>query len=697
MFITLSSKKILLLLALLSVSPLALHASQGQDDCGHLLQARENRIQSLVFERTAPLRNGIPQIIDSSTGTPIPVLEHINRELAKPILDASKRAILNYLDELTKVWATAARENIRLNYDELKKNKTPLSLDADGLPMTDIVQANRNTALDVIAITQEKFKQGKIKTDKIAPIELEQQTAQLAIDQLKKKYLQKIKEKTDAVITQTELQLQQSANQFQPDWNEIIRETTPLVDLMKSELATRFPITRSQSTKFGQQATIVQKSSLPPVTLTQLNVSGTPEILLPEVGIRAYYDIELGTLVLESIRGLMANPEGLILVADHGDGTVKSNASSWKYLVPKFTESLLNPVAMNLPQSGLGMDLMGLEDTTAYLDYRFRILRQRIQPDPQKTMAPLVLLGRSMGGTKGFAHALLYRDPENVVDAYVLTSFSNPNTMHLQMQNIQRQFDAGTISGIVPQSIEAAKIFSDDLLEKLNSIRSSNPHAFDDFGDHLFFQQGNADEDGGPSVIEDLQAFVHDYAPKAHVYLFENALYRYNIPHLEKVSPDKWEGTHILFSNQSNYSRESLKKTIDSMRSNQSSLSQDDKDILEALEAIYTRVPQEDFPALQDQFIEATASMYGFFDYLADSPSMRPEVRRSSQVFSEFRRQLTGGKSYLEYYAEKVKVSNQELLDAQPGRGSRAARLKRVQEYWRSEAAKDPARAVSQD
>ncbi|MBI3542208.1 MAG: hypothetical protein HY075_02895 [Deltaproteobacteria bacterium] len=526
--------------------------------------ATEQGVAAEIARRTEPLKQGRPEIL-ALDGRPIDVLEGINRELAKPILDASKRAVMARVEELSKKWVTASKEEARLRFEENKKSgkNAQLTYDADGIPETELLRANHELAVKALKAAKGKPGVG----------ELEASVAQLAIEALKKSFNARVKAAADEVMDAAEEKLAESVNKILPDWDSVVNATSPIVAEFAAQLARDFPIERAQAkkSKSAVEASAVAAEKLPAPVTAQLNPAGVPELVVGEIGVRAYYDVELGTVVLESTKGLMPNPDGPVMVVDHGDGTIKSNASSWKYVLAKFVDSSWNPIAMNLPKAGVGMDITGFYKTTAYLDHRYRVVRARTTPKDGSAAMPIVLMGRSMGSAKGYAHALLYDGPANVVDAYVLSSFSNPYTMDLQITNVEKQVALGNIKGVVPEMLEGAKVLSQEMLAAAEKLKTDDPAAFKDFGDNQFYLQGNADEDGGPSVLVDLKQFTDNFAPRAHTYVFENALLKYEIPNFAKIDPAQWEGTHNLFSNLQNLTPESLKRSVDGMKARKAS------------------------------------------------------------------------------------------------------------------------------
>jgi hypothetical protein len=618
----------------------------------------------------------------AADGSRIDVLEGINRELARPILDAAKRLVMKRVEELSKKWINAAKEEILVRYEEQKarnneinaarkagnreKQAELIEYDGNGLPIVPLVQKYPELALEVK--TNAKDKKGQPMN--LGPSELEQQIAQRVIEEIQARYVQTIRAEADRIIESAEDMLLANKLSASPRWDSVVEATRLHIELFQKELRSAFPI--GKTVEMGRKASVeaakLAGETIPALSTTaRINDDGVPEVVLPEIGVRAYYDVELGTLVLESSKGPVPNPNGLLYVVDHGDGTVKSNAASWKYVIAKFVSNGFNPMAINLPVSGIGMELTGARATTAYLDRRFRIVRERNAGKTGEPRMPLVHLGRSMGAAKGAAHAFYYDGPLNVVDAYVLNSFSNPFTLAMQIENVYAQAARGTIKGVVPEMLESALEFSNQFRAEIERVKAENPDAFKDFGDNQLYLQGRADEDGGPTVVADLLAWQRDFAPLSHVYVFENPLLKYkdSIPEFEKIDPAKWEGTHMLFSNAANITPEQGAR-------------------------IYPGVPKEDLPALQEQYFEAMAVQFGFFDYLAESRSPLPELKRAAETFRAYRAKFTGSpnKTFLEHYREKSKISAEELAAAQPGRATRPERLKKVIEFWKAETAR---------
>ena len=749
---------------------------------------RESRLN-----RTEPLRAGQPYL-NSKSGKSVDVLEGINRELAKPILDASKRDVILQLNKITALWFEAVRADLLARYKASGEFKQSIPLDMNELPLTPLVQNNLEIARQVVGAAKKK----------LGAVDIESQVAKALIENLRKKYFNELnKQANEAIKAQTDA-LAASLNQVSPDWNVVKNLARPLIEAMARELNETYGLNgknkpfaaasrkvvamewmqevanrwstavtgnikrrQYERSKSGEGdhplATAVQsirnamarklettkkkmpandlatnveialavskieaiqrtfeekvesiaeslaaardwqtaeqlvaeianefraqlevsvpvvdpsavniespfaifaaaveatRMALPEPQKAQLNKDGIAELLMPDLGVRAYYDVELATVVLESNRGLLPNDKGILLALDHGDGSTVSNASSWKYIIPNLVKSNFNTFAMNLPGAGIGTELTGLFPNVELLDVRFNYLRSRADAEGKGWM-PLVHLGRSLSATRGFAHALLRDGPDNPVAAYFEMSFSNPFKIQEQLELVQKQIDDGAEMHLVPDVMKKVVKIGAQTRKVLKKLEKQDPQRLKRSGLAMLFFQGRGDRDSGSAAIPDLVAFRDQYAQAALIYEFDFPLEKYNIPGIEKMPEDHFEGQHNLLSNFKNM------------------------DVEEALRK-FPGIDPADRPMMADQNFEVIGAMYAFGDVLAQNSVALPQMQQRAKIWREYRKQLTGSEdgSLLDWYAQTNGITKAEVAAAKATeRGGRANVLKRNEEF----------------
>jgi len=297
--------------------------------------------------------------------------------------------------------------------------------------------------------------------------------------------------------------------------------------------------------------------------------------------------------------------------------------------------------------------------------------------DNKKPANPFALLGRSSGSTKGFLHALfahLDGTDVNPVDQYVLTSFSNPFTSELQAQSLQEQFDAGIISDIVREALDNAEEIDVEMRDLLKEIRKRDPHVFDLFGDNILYIQGDADEDGGPTVIPELFKFRDRYSPTAHILIFKNPLK--DTKYGKELPPQQQEATHFMLS------------TFPDMK------------IKEGEQYLPDATPEQ-YIQLGTQFDAIIAAELGGYDYQIDlSPIQGPHLKRTREKLILHRDKLCGVHTdgtpitYLEWYRKHLKIKESDYEKAEIGNRYPAdedaklriaARIKEIESFWLNE------------
>jgi hypothetical protein len=626
-----------------------------------------------------------PLLVDKDGKPRVDLLEGMTREFPAPVFEASKNVIITRFNVLAQKWTNAAKLAIQTRY---KTTKPRIEWDADGIPLTPFFQSHRKLALSIKAERQ----------DKLNASEFEQQMAQAIIDEMRKAAVTAFRGASDKVMKEAEDLLADTEKEKGPDWKAVLYASEPILAKFLNDLETHFPIQElaDKNVKAAVDAVEVARSPIENAVVVASVTDGVPSLSMPALKARAYYEKGLGTMVLEPIGGVVADEYAPIFLLDHGDGTVKSTAASWKSLFPKFMSSKLNPMAMNNPRSGaISMQQKGIFRTAAWLHWR-SVWTKDHYAIGEDVVRPLTNEGRSMGGQRSILHYLFqelgFFGPEvDPITNYETMSCSNPFTIEPQVINVYNQVAAGTIK-VVRSSLENARMASAQLRGFLYRVKKKRPNDLAVFGDRMMMKQGDGDEDAWPTGWEDGVALQQEYLPTAHAYKFENRLLKYKIPNFEFVDPENWEGTHTIYSNSPNLTRDKIVAGIVSLHhqiKNEPDLKKQEVlvKIRDVFQAIVDRVPDVDLPALQDQYFEGMALHWGFYDYLRTSRSKVPSTIEAKNTIEAFRLKFTKGEdiSYLQAFQRSAKISDADLEAAKPGRESRAARLKRVMEYWKSE------------
>ncbi len=363
----------------------------------------------------------------------------------------------------------------------------------------------------------------------------------------------------------------------------------------------------------------------------KLNEStGRVEIHFPELCATVSYIPEIGTAILHSDQGLFPNPNGPVVILAHGDGSDKSNSASWAASIAKFVASGLNPIAFDFPFAGMGPKIEGVHEVAVFMELAFDwIKKQR-----EASTLPVIFIGRSSGGPKGLAHAMLSGGQNNFIDLYFFISFSNPNTIDKQMKHVRAQAERGEIT-LDEEALKYVYALEKRLKEQLEAEKTRDPKKFDGFGSNIVCVQGDADEDGGlKDAVPELVTFLEAYAPKALVYPLLNPLFNYpSLPSNVATSEDKVEASHFAISAKNNMTPEEGKRLLPG-------------------------VPACDLPALQNQYFEIMALLYGTLDRL---------IEQGNEKLGASRKQLCGDKTYLEWFANNSRNNPERQEDLMKG------------------------------
>lgn len=431
------------------------------------------------------------------------------------------------------------------------------------------------------------------------------------------------------------------------------------------------------------------KRTAKPLSIDEFRAQRVGDELVLEVGggIKVIYDPLIGTMMLVSAKGEFAN-EGPSFVAWHGDGTTQSNAGSFRSTLPLIGNAGFNVFAVALPNSGpipsVAMDFTALEDVSAHM----RAIYARIQERDPMQSRPMVAFGRSAGSTKGqfdfFLQEVLYPlvqpgyQPQAPVDAFVLSSFSNPDTLEDQIKSVYEQYEAGLFE-IVEESLTSFQGMAAEYRQLLAALRDVDSPLLQAIAmDRVLLLQGVSDEDGGPHVIREHDKFRGSYMPRAHNIIFQNPLLnpdkypelvRNGVIDVKKVSPEVLEGTHFLLSSRDDLSEADIRKIFPGIN-----------------------IDPADYPKLKTQSLHVFAATYIHLDYLADLSPFR-DLPGHREVADRIRanRAKIGTKTYLEWVLKgdmfKKKLGKEKWQEVEPSwSGTLAQRIRVTVDYFQKRA-----------
>jgi hypothetical protein len=356
----------------------------------------------------------------------------------------------------------------------------------------------------------------------------------------------------------------------------------------------------------------------------------------------ATYEPSIASLVLRSIRKSNI-PSLLNVVQLHGTGTNRSNAASWHTLFPRAIQAGADPYAINLPGAA-GTNGIGLNSvrTAGEMDAYLRMSYDWVEKNAQDKSLPMVVMGRSMGATEAAMH-MLYGPMNGLplpADLLYMMSFSNPDTIELQTQNLLVQLEKGQLQGIVKSALDHAVGLTTDFKRNLHVVRPQDLSlAEKQVQDIGILAQGEADQDGviaGSNIIAELKGVRDQHFPFAHVYPFEAPQIKYGDAWFDKykIDPMMSEATHFLQLTLPNFTNE-----------NRHLLSKVDT----------SDIPESDLPKLEDQHHETYAVAFAMLDYQIDlSPITDPNRR---EALREQRRKATGDDrqfAYLRWFVNHV-------------------------------------------
>lgn len=402
------------------------------------------------------------------------------------------------------------------------------------------------------------------------------------------------------------------------------------------------------------------------------------ELEIKSAKLYAKYDPKLGSTFLSTrANPHLVNRYGPLLVLWHGDGTTRSNVASWRSLLAFYEANGFNALAQSMPVSG-GPNLRTMRDTITALNESNKHIREGIELDQ-----PMLVVGRSMGSSKGLLHDIFFGGKKDPIDGYFLMSYSNPFTMEFQTKSVYEQVKAGLFSGLIKESLASAMSISKETLAMLKAAKKADPKAFESFGNNVVFFQGDSDADGGPTVLADLKAFIAEYAPLAH-------LRDFHMPHSQREAYDKiLRGEEVIFTD-ANGNKIRV-----------------EEDMLEGQHFIHSNRDNNPVGNPKTQTLQSFADMYRFMDYLADGPGGGREwptarERQSAARLMASRIKSGAGNSFFWTYLQRLQKSNPKYgLDESAVRyfqnpknntADLNERFAFVEQYW----AKEKARIVKQ-
>ncbi|MEI7974237.1 MAG: hypothetical protein WCH11_07705, partial [Bdellovibrio sp.] len=390
-----------------------------------------------------------------------------------------------------------------------------------------------------------------------------------------------------------------------------------------------------------------------------------------------------------------SHPQGPLYFFFHGATTFRSHLGSMGEILGVFgggiapDTSFFGPFQQHQEPGKVAEELISL---THYLSSQYVAAQG---PDGKVFRRPSVWWGRSWGATQAYLVNLQSRvkSSEVPIDMYVLQSFSHPFTLRDQIRSIERQVQSGAIEGYVPEIGSYLIELSKRIGVQLNELASKNH--LRQFGDLLLFIQGDADADGGLSVVEDLQDFRQKYAPRSRLLLVENPILKRaaqvfgkNSPSygkvrkaLDAIDPDKVEASHYAVSSRKLIGIETL---INGLLSKGLS-----PKLLQKMSLDESHASQMGLTTKQIKL-----SSFAMMDDILANSSSAPEVSLAKQRLGIALAQ-TGFASFFEFGLSLEKLNLEQVQSADPkdlwSLQGRARRIADLREDWLRERAQEAA------
>jgi len=178
------------------------------------------------------------------------------------------------------------------------------------------------------------------------PYHLELELVRLLLETVQKSFRFKLK---SVVELAKEIVSVEAATDNGIHWDSLQKVIRTAFASYERELQRIFPLIRKSDAHTRTKELVAEGIDFKP--LVPRFVGGTIQLELIGLG-KAYYEPEIGSIILHSAKGMFPNPLGFTNVLLPGDGSNFSNEASWRGNMEKQAQRGMNAQAIALPMSG---------------------------------------------------------------------------------------------------------------------------------------------------------------------------------------------------------------------------------------------------------------------------------------------------------------------------------------------------------
>jgi len=489
------------------------------------------------------------------------------------------------------LWANLDRAN-QIERTDLQGNNLKFIL---GLPIRAVkfdffaTRENREIAQRIIAKHQSKLKgkEGGKRSVLDSPLEKELTMELLVLDKLLDNYLADYSRRLADCCNRPGTRGQEE------DLATFVQHQQQIVEEFEKGLTDHFPIEFIR----WKSKEAVEKYQSDIKSLKARNSNLVPQVIenrlgvmLKSSGVRVGFDPDIATTVITPFKGDFSNPRLPTFVMKHGIGANISHGLSFADLLSSLT-GMFNPLAVDLPNSGMGPPIRDISTLTSYL-YRLSLWAQtRQKPKQFEGTIPVIGMGRSAGST--YLQFLDFYYPQNAYALRVMSSFSNPLTVRLQLANVLESERQGVYTSLNHDILRFFESITDQFIHDMRSADPVKRKIFQLRQTSSLFVLGEADEDAGPSVFGDQLRYSMEFAPLSVTYQFPDPLKGTKFADPQAMGFLSYkamlEAKHNLYSQRKNISAKEAAQ-------------------------FFPGLPMELWPKIRNQFHEIMAVTYGMMD-----------------------------------------------------------------------------------
>lgn len=333
----------------------------------------------------------------------------------------------------------------------------------------------------------------------------------------------------------------------------------------------------------------------------------------------------------------------------HGAGSNISNGESHVRNLPGMNRLGMNPLAFHGPYSTpFSPRPKNLQEWLRVVQAQDQWVARHFQNENGLTDDPgLVVVGRSFGALEVEMEQRSASVHERARRVAILSGFSNPFTIPEQVEALRRQPEVQVYEDQIQPILNISKEYQATLAQSVES------GAVAQFGAGLIYVISEADEDLGPTAVEDTRAYIQKYAPLARLYVLEDPLKGY-LDEREKnnFKPGTLEAMHIQYSPEPNLTRKEAEEFFKAHGRN--------------------NIPRELRPRMRNQLHELMMVQMAAMDARADSTRADAESVEAAAFWTERRRQflleegLPPGMTYLDAYIAQQKLEEMREVPNAP-------------------------------